>query len=345
MIKMECKVKTIIEYSTDPIKEKTIKNNFKSINDHLNSLNTIDIFKNKEINYCPYCKNSNFIKNGKFKGIQRYKCKNRNCSKTFSAKTNSPFSYSKKNITLWMKYLSLMNSGTSIRSCARILGINIATSFYWRHKILVAEASNNNFKILKDYVEANKIMIKENFKGNKNSKTFSKEKIFIICAMDNNKSILSKAVCRYSISLASISKNFYPNLDKSAFLATSGDRCLVAFAKKHNSTLPKTKIDKFNQIKSESLNAKNTFSYITLPHIHSFSFNIYRWLKRFKGVATKYLENYLSWYILDYKSNYSLCNSNQIILFKKLISDNAYLRIKDFSTFKLSYQYTCIGNY
>lgn len=85
--------------------------------------------------------------------------------------------------------------------------------------------------------------------------------------MDNNKSILSKAVCRYSISLASISKNFYPNLDKSAFLATSGDRCLVAFAKKHNSTLPKTKIDKFNEIKSESLNAKNTFP--ILPYLIS----------------------------------------------------------------------------
>ncbi|MDI9217187.1 IS1595 family transposase [Clostridium tertium] len=342
---MKSKNKTIIEYSNDPIKENTIKNIFKTINDHLDYLNTIDIFKDKKIKSCPYCQNSKFIKHGKFRDIQRYKCKNINCSKTFSAKTNSPFSYSKKNITLWMKYLSLMNSGTSIRSCARILGINIATSFYWRHKILVAEASNNNFKILKDYVEANKIMIKENFKGNKKSKTFNREKIFIICAMDNNESILSKAICRYSISLASISKNFYPNLDKSAFLATSGDRCLVAFAKKHNSTIPKTKLDKLNEIKSESLNAKNTFSYITLPHIHSFSFNIYRWLKKFKGVATKYLENYLSWYILDYKSNYSLGNSNQIILLKKLNDENIYLRIKDFSTFKLSYQYTCIGNY
>ncbi|WP_291650999.1 IS1595 family transposase [Clostridium sp.] len=342
---MDCKTKPLIEYSNDPVKENTIKSNFNTINDHLNYLNTIDIFKNKEINSCPYCQNSNFIKNGKFKNIQRYKCKNRNCSKTFSAKTNSPFSYSKKNITLWMRYLSLMNSGMSIRSCAHILGINIATSFYWRHKILVAEASNNNFKILKDYVEATKIMIKENFKGDRKAKNMSKEKIFIICAMDNNKYILSKAICRYSISLASISKNFYPNLDKSAFLATSGDRCLIAFAKKHNSTLPKTKVDKLNEIKFGNLNTKNTFSYTDLPHIHSFSFNIYRWLKRFKGVATKYLENYLSWYILDYKSNHSLGNSNQILLFRKLSSETTYLRIKDFSTFKLSYQHTCIGNY
>lgn len=342
---MKCEIKTIIEYSDNPIKESNIKRNFKAINDHLDYLNTIDIFKNKEIKYCPYCQNSEFIKNGKFKNIQRYKCKNINCSKTFSAKTNSPFSYSKKNITLWMKYLSLMNSGMSIRSCAHILGINIATSFYWRHKILVAEASNNNFNILKDYVEANKIMIKENFKGNRKSKTFSKEKIFIVCAMDSNKSILSKAICRYSISLASISKNFYPYLDKSAFLATYGDRCLTAFAKKHNSTIPQNQIYKFNEIKFENLNVKNTFSYTDLSLIHNFSYHIYRWLKRFKGVATKYLENYLSWYILDYKSNYSLGNSNQIILLKKLDSENKYLRVKDFSTFKLSYQYNCIGNY
>lgn len=364
---MECKIKNIIEYSDNPIKENTIKNNFKIIDDHQNNLITIDIFKDRPIKSCPHCGNSYFIKSGKFNSIQRYKCKNINCSKTFSSKTNSPFSYSKKSITLWIKYFSLMNSGMSLRSCSYILGINIATAFYWRHKILVAEASNNNFKILKNYVEVNKIMLKENFKGSRKSKNIIKEKIFIACAMDDNNSILSKAIGRYSISLASISKNFYPNLDKSAFLFASGDRCLIAFAKKHNSTLQGSKTYQYNESNFKNSNYKsinnnykntdntnlskdsrdytNTFFTTKFPPLHRFSFNIYKWLKRFKGVATKYLENYLSWYILEYKSDYDLGNSNQVNLFKKLNSENTYLRIKDFESFKLSYQHNCFGNY
>lgn len=343
---MEYIIKQRLESNNNLIKENNFKRNFKLIDDHLNQLNLIDLFKDKEIKVCPHCNSTNFIKNGKFKSIQRYKCKNKNCSKTFSTKTNSPFSYSKKDITLWMKYLVLMNSGFSLRDCSSILSINLATSFYWRHKILVAAASNNNFKTLKNYVEVNKIMLNENFKGNRDAKYLSKEKIFVVCAIDNNNSILSKAIGRYSISLASISKNFYPNLDKSAFLSAFNDRCLIAFAKNHNSKLSKNEIENYTKNTVENFNAENPSSYYNrLPTVSKFTFNIYRWLIRFRGVATKYLENYLSWYILDYKFNFSLNCANQISLFKKLNCENILLKVKDFQNFKLLYQYNCIGNY
>ena len=55
-------------------------------------MNSIIELENEiEIKECPYCKSNHFIKYGKFNGIQRYKCKNHNCLRTFSNRTESPF--------------------------------------------------------------------------------------------------------------------------------------------------------------------------------------------------------------------------------------------------------------
>ncbi|WP_195430118.1 IS1 family transposase [Clostridium sp. D46t1_190503_E9] len=177
-----------------------INSKFKQVDLYLNELSIIDILKDKEIRTCPNCNSNNFIKYGKYRGLQRFKCLNKNCGKTFSKKTNSIFSNSKKPLDLWLKYLILMNNEFSLRKCSAILGINLATSFYWRHKFLITQTSNN-YNILKNYVEISKIIIKENFKGDRKARYYNKENIFIACAMDSNKSLISKAISRRSISL------------------------------------------------------------------------------------------------------------------------------------------------
>ncbi|GAA0856145.1 MULTISPECIES: transposase [Clostridium] len=58
---------------------------------------------------CPLCSSSGFIKYGKYNKIQRYKCKNQLCNKTFSDCTN----------TIWY------NSKKNYRSLVSILQINV----------------------------------------------------------------------------------------------------------------------------------------------------------------------------------------------------------------------------
>ena len=38
----------------------------------------------RKFNECPFCSSSEFIKYGKYNKIQRYKCKNQSCNKTFN---------------------------------------------------------------------------------------------------------------------------------------------------------------------------------------------------------------------------------------------------------------------
>ena len=83
---------------------------------------------------CPHCNSESISRNGKYNGKQRYIC--RDCRKTFTDFTNSAIYRSKKSLDKWLKYAKCMIMGLSIRKSAKIVGINIATSFFWRHKIL-----------------------------------------------------------------------------------------------------------------------------------------------------------------------------------------------------------------
>ncbi|OPX46537.1 hypothetical protein CLTHE_27580 [Clostridium thermobutyricum DSM 4928] len=77
---------------------------------------------------CPYCKGEDILRNGKYNNKQRYICKN--CRKTFTDFTNSVTYNSKKTLDKWIKYAKYMLNGYSIRKCAEIVEINIATSFF-----------------------------------------------------------------------------------------------------------------------------------------------------------------------------------------------------------------------
>ena len=318
------------------------------VNKYQNQLTLIDILKDVKINNCPHCNSKNFIKYGRYRGVQRFRCTNELCKKTFSSKTNTLFYNSKKSINTWIKYLILMNNGKSLRECASILKINLATSFFWRHKILITQI-NNNSKCLKNYVEVSKIIIKENFKGNRFAKYNRKDNIFIACGMDSNNTIISKPISRYTISIQAITKNFAANFDTDSIISAYNDRYFDVYAKKHNSSsLPLSKnaiLNLVEQLINNKIINKSTEDLINinkhLPNnsifIHSFSLNIKRWLLRFRGVATKYLENYLNWPILDFRNNYKTYLINQIKLFKEQFINTIYIKIKDFPNYKVVY--------
>ena len=66
-------------------------------NEYSNKILKKELYDNKNIakySNCPHCHGKNFIKFGKYNGIQRYRCKT--CKKTFSNTTNSIWKYSKK---------------------------------------------------------------------------------------------------------------------------------------------------------------------------------------------------------------------------------------------------------
>ena len=113
---------------------------------------------------CPFCHDDHIVKNGKAKGNQRYLC--RNCRKSFSQQTQTPTAYSKKETKVWIDYIECMIKGYSLRRCAWECNINLATAFFWRHKILDALSSFMGTGEVDGLVEADECYLRYSYKGN-----------------------------------------------------------------------------------------------------------------------------------------------------------------------------------
>lgn len=120
----------------------------------------------------PYCGHEEVTRYRRYNKKQRYKCKS--CKKTFTDFTRSPISNSKKDIDLWIKYVSCMINGYSVRKCAKEVGISVPTSYYWGHKVLDAVRAYLGMGSVGGGGEADELFFRESFKGNhKKSTNFS----------------------------------------------------------------------------------------------------------------------------------------------------------------------------
>ena len=272
-------------------------NNFEKLEKHTGYLLKYDIYKNRRIKECPNCNGKSYIKFGKYKGIQRYKCKE--CNKTFSKTTKALWSYSKKQPEKWVKFMELFLQKRTLRECSKILEINIGTAFIWRHKVMQTTITEIMPAKLEGKVFITKAMQKENFKGCRNIKTSERENIWIVGARDRRDSMIVIPICRRCWDKRNFDKLIYSKIEKNSYIVSDYDQYMMNVAKKHNKGIV------LNAYKEECM--KN------------FRGNLKRWIGGFKGVATKYLERYLSYFTIFniYRKFNSLeftYNVSQIIL-------------------------------
>lgn len=252
----------------------------KKLESHVKNILKKDFYKNRVVECCPVCGSKEIIKHGLYNGIQRYKCKK--CDKTFSNTTNSLWSYSKKHPELWIKFFELMLEKKTLRFCAEKLNISLVTAFYWRHKILHAMTIDSTPNSLKGVIYVAKTIIPENFKGCRNNKIDNvivrRRRIWIIGAKGDEDSMFVKPIFKDMWDLQVFHKKVYSKIEKKSYIVPYGDRYLSVIAKKHN--------------KKRVLEVKDD------NRIRYFMLNLKIWIDAYHGVATKYLERYLSFFVL-----------------------------------------------
>ncbi|GIM28564.1 transposase [Clostridium polyendosporum] len=291
---------------------------------------------------CPHCNSNTISKNGKYNGKQRYICKS--CGKTFNDFTHSAIYMSKKPLDKWLEYAKCMINGYSIRKCAEIVGINIATSFFWRHKLLDAIRLFIGIGSVKGIVEADEIFLTESFKGNhKNSKNFklprnahkrgedlknkgiSKDHICVATAMDRQGNIIMELLCKGKMTHQELKRLYTGRITNNSILCTDSDKRYNHFA-----------IDLslgYKPIKG----GYHKEGIYHIQHISSLRSKFKKWIYKFHGVATKYLNNYIYWFkwLQYYK------NDKDIVKIKNLIvqSNVVYCDVKtaDYKTRKPSF--------
>lgn len=191
---------------------------------------------------------------------------------------NSLWSYSKHSPTKWIEFIELMMEKKSLRFCAAKLKINLATAFYWRHKILYGLTLDRLPSKLKGDIYIGKTLLQENFKGCRNIETPVRRTVWVVGAKGTDDSMLVKPISKGAWNLHKFNEIIYSKIEKTSFIIPYGDRYISLVAKSHNNRFIKHTNDE-NRIKL-------------------LGSNLNKWLRGFYGVATKYLEKYLSLFIL-----------------------------------------------
>ncbi|MFL1707540.1 IS1595 family transposase [Campylobacter sp. MOP7] len=250
----------------------------------------------KEVSCCPHCQSAHFVKNGTSRGTKRFLCKD--CGKSFTTTTNTIFFNAKKDILIWQKYIHCMIEKYSLRKTAEICDISLPTAFAWRHKILDALQKMQDEVKLDGIVEADETFMPISFKGHHKNfnlprlakhrgepatrRGLSKEQVCVSCGVNLNGLSISKISNLGKPKLQDIEKVLINKIQNDSILVTDSFRAYLKLAKDLN--LSHIRIPR-NHYKVGTFNIQTINSY----HSRLKSMLIYN----FKGVSTKYLNNYL----------------------------------------------------
>lgn len=280
--------------------------------------------------HCPYCHSHSIVGNGKNKGVQRFRCKE--CDKNFSENAGTSIANLKKGY-LWKTYINHMFNGYSIAKCAELTGISIQTSFDWRHKVLSSlrgmsperfEGISESDDIFFNYSEkgSKSLNRRPRKRGNHGIKQgISDDKVAVILTCDRKSHKDLQVAKRGRIRKVDIQKALSGKLDKSSVLCTDSHRSYTAFAKAEGVQHQKIHANKKQYVKDKIYHVQNA---------NQTARALKDWMIGFNGVSTKYLQNYMSWFMVLEQVK-GKTNKVKEFALAALVSTNAWAIFKSLS--------------
>ena len=246
---------------------------------------------------CPHCNSNDIYSHGNYKGRKRYKCKV--CKKTFNDFTGTAISGIKKT-NEFQQYISLVVESVSIRKASTQIGVNMKTIFDWRHKLLSSMALMNGQSFL-GIVECDDKQLNINNKGERNldrepykrpsdretKRGVSNDKVSIIVATDRNGNPTMQVAKIGRIDSESIENTIGEFINSQNVLCSDSHPSIISWAKEK-------KLEHHTFIASKQ-HVKDKCYHV--QHVNSIDNRYERWVKRFYGVSTKYLSQYLNWFV------------------------------------------------
>lgn len=258
---------------------------------------------------CPACSSKEVVGYGLYRDRKRYKC--RSCNKTFNTLTGTVAHHLHKKQML-REYVYYMLQGYSLRKIATEMDICLKTAFDWRHKVLGGLSSIEKLSI-KGVVEADETFFLFSEKGNKKiqnrkprkrgglatTKGIQKDHVAVLTAYERGTSLSYNTVLgRGRITKLSIERSMGVWLNKSdCILCTDSHKTFEGFA-----------LD--NHIKHKRIFARRNEHVVEklyhIQHVNSIHSKLKRWMLKFNGVSTKYLQNYMNYFNLVKQLEHSL---------------------------------------
>ena len=247
-----------------------------------------------EARRCPHCASEGAVSRGMARGLRRYQCKG--CGRTFNALTGTPLSglHHKER---WLSFGASLAKGETVKASAARCDVAVSTAFRWRHRFLAAARSDS--EVLKGIVEADETYVLESRKGARGlerkarrrggkakKRGLSREQVPVLMAADRSRTTVSAVLPR--VDAAALTAALDPVVAKDALLVSDGGAsyppCAAALGVSHEA---------LNRTMGERVRGDLHVQTVNSRHSRLKDF-----LRPRRGIATRYLDNYLSWFHL-----------------------------------------------
>jgi len=247
---------------------------------------------------CPRCGNARCYRHGFANDLQRYRCCA--CGRTFNDLTGTPLARLRHKAK-WLAYSQVLLDSLPVRKASSRVGVHRNTAFRWRHRFLHWVKLDRPAP-LRGIVEADETFLLESQKGSRTldrpprrrggraaKRGISSELDCILVARDREGRTVDAVTGRGALTAAQLERDLLPRLDRQALLVSDSHAAYRAFARKH-------------RIAHETVNLRAGVRARRLGNLafHVQNVNAYHqrfktWLHGFRGVASRYLPNYLGW--------------------------------------------------
>lgn len=258
---------------------------------------------------CPHCAAPRAIRWGSFSGRQRYRCTR--CKRTFSILTGTPAAYSKK-LSLWAPYARCMAHGLTIRRSAAQLGIHPGTAFRWRHAYLEWLHSCDRERLV-GWIELDSLRFAYSEKGRRDLNRaphghgvcpgglFGEYAANVLVACDRRSDVITaitSIATTARITSAEIGDALEGKVRGRPIVTCRQGRLGAAalFARRLG-----------GRFFDARRRARHATGRAHIRNARAYGHRLNDWMRRFRGVATRYLSNYLLWHrVVDRRWRQSL---------------------------------------
>ena len=243
---------------------------------------------------CGHCRSERIGGWGRVSELKRYKCKD--CRRTFNALTGTPMAQLHKR-EAWLDYARALVDRVSLRKAAKRSGVDLTTSFRWRHRFLQASREAKPAKV-EGIVEADETFFLRSAKGSKKlyaraprkrgtkakKPGLSSEYVPVLIVRDRHGSTTDAVLPNLE---GGMIKTFLkPVVAADALLVSDGAKAYGSFAKEIG-------------IEHKAVVAAHGQHVVAgiyhIQNVNAYMSRLKGWMRPFNGVATKYLKSYLGW--------------------------------------------------
>lgn len=277
--------------------EQLTRNQRKAVLIHLNAdasgAALADELEKNQGNACPHCQSDRLGRWGYQSGLPRFRC--RDCGKCFNALTGTLLARLRHK-ERWLDYSQALIEGLTVRAAAERCSINKTTSFRWRHRFLgeIADLKADN---LAGIVEADETYFPLSFKGSRHmprpphrrghathQRGTGDNQVPVLVLRDRH-----GATTDFKLTAATQAEEapiISQVVASDAVLCTDGGASLKGAAQQAGIA---------HRALNQSAGVRVLAGVYHIQNVNAYDSRLKTWMRRFHGVATKYLENYLGW--------------------------------------------------